>query len=244
MRKQPSLHSVKHSLFCRKMAKVHQDITALEDKIDAKLPMYPKNYALFMKKLGKMSSLLLSLEKMTPEVKIPLYRDLKTMREKIITLYSLIDSAYLDTQIDQLRLTSTLLKSCVQNRQKRAVIQKTNDAREQIHHILAHFLPSFKERRVLVMAKLVIEQAEYFLLNQTMPSICLSEKLFEEAEMILEEVADYLTDNNPKAIKALMKSVSLTQKKIISAYLEPKDLLTNVLHDVERAAHQNVRFAS
>ncbi|MGR3973152.1 MAG: hypothetical protein QRY72_01030 [Candidatus Rhabdochlamydia sp.] len=238
------LHPAHLACFCRTRTQIHHCIVMLEHRLVLKPLITHQKYTLFLKKLNRASSLLTSLEHAFYQKKQPPTEDLKLLRDQIITLYALIDSAYLKNLLHQLHLSSLRLKKTLRRGEDNMIIENMQVVQEQMHTILSLFLPSFKERRVLVIAKLIIEQAEYFLLSHQQTPLFISEKIFEDAEMILEEVADYLSENNPKAVRKLMQSVSLTQKKIILAYLEPKDLLTHILHDVERAAHQNVRFAS
>lgn len=64
-----------------------------------------------------------------------------------------------------------------------------------------------------------------------------------ETEAILEEIADYLAENNRGALRQLMRRLSQTQRKLVTAYLEPKDILSHFLHEVEGSTDQNIVFA-
>jgi hypothetical protein len=95
----------------------------------------------------------------------------------------------------------------------------------------------------LVAAKLVLDKAEAFLRGDEVTEIPLDEMSLLEVEAILEEIADYLADNNRGALRLLMRNLSPVQKKTVLAYLEPKDLLTSLLHEIERPTDQNILIA-
>lgn len=162
------------------------------------------------------------------------------LREKAMTLYGKVDDSYLQHEVVVLQDETHDLKNIICQKDVHSMAQRIKGIKEHLTKILNEFRPALQERRALVAAKLVLEQAEAFLRGEEIGDLPLDEMSLLETEAILEEIADYLTSNNRGALRLLMGRLSPVQRKIVLAYLEPKDLLTSLLSDVEEPTIQNM----
>ena len=114
--------------------------------------------------------------------------------------------------------------------------------RGHLTQLLESYSPALSERRVLVFAKMTLEQAEALLRGIELPEFEISEWTFQETEAIIEEIAEYLGNSDKGAIKLLMNRLTPAQRKLVMNYLDPKDLLTHLFHDVEGTASNDELF--
>lgn len=193
-----------------------------------------------LEKLDIASQKLSSMEKVAGQVNQFALSYFAQLREKAISLYGEVDESYLQHEVVVLQDETHLLEDTMGQKDFKAIARRIANMKEHLSKILSEFRPALQERRSLVAAKLVLEKAEAFLRGEELSDLPITEWSLLETEEILEEIAEYLADNNRGALRLLMRRLSPIQRKLVSAYLEPKDLLSSFLHDIEGSADQDI----
>ncbi len=167
---------------------------------------------------------------------------LEELRQKAVFLYGEIDDFYHKHEIDVIKEETNSLAQTVQQKDLLRITQIIVTLRSHITQLLESYSPALSERRVLVYAKMTLEQAEALLQGKLLPELDISEWTYLETEEIIEELAEYLGNNDKVSVRLLMNRLSPVQKKLVMSYLNSKDLLTHLLHDVEGTANKDHLF--
>jgi hypothetical protein len=167
---------------------------------------------------------------------------LQELREKAVFLYGEIDEFYHQHEIDVIKQETNSLAQTVQQRDFLKLAMVIDSLRNHLTQLLSSYSPDLSERRILVFAKMTLDQAEALIKGKAMPEFDLSEESLQVTEAIIEEIAEYLGNNDKGALKLLMNQLTPAQRRLIMGYLDPQDLLTELLHDVERAASDDQLF--
>jgi hypothetical protein len=231
-----------YSALAETLTSVEEVLSSVKNTLDSE-PVTDEVRQLLLNKLDAASRNLSSLERTASSVNQFAKSYFQQLREKAMTLYGKVDDSYLQHEVVVLQDETHDLQDDINKKDAHTIALRINEIKEHLIKILNEFSPALQERRALVAAKLVLEKAEAFLRGEELPDLYLDEMTLLETEAVLEEIADYLTENNRGALRLLMKKLSPYQRKIVLAYLEPKDLLTNLLHDIERPADQNIMIA-
>jgi hypothetical protein len=157
---------------------------------------------------------------------------IKQLRSQAIFLYGEVDDFFYKHEIDVIHDETQLLSQTLECKDRLRVAWVTDSLKAHINQLLESYSPLLKERRVLVLAKLVLEQSEALLNGQVPEEISLDEWAFLEAEEILEELAEYLGHNDRRGIRGLWSGLTPAQRRLLLAYLNPQDIV-GLLHDVE-----------
>lgn len=237
-----NFNSSHYSALAETLTSVEEVLSSVKNTLESE-PVTDEIRQFLLEKLDSASRNLSSLERTASSVNNFAVSYFQELREKAITLYGKVDDSYLQHEVVVLQDETHDLEDVMNKKDVHQMAQRINDIRDHLVKILNEFSPALQERRSLVAAKLVLEKAEAFLRGEQLPEIFLDEMSLLEMEAVLEEIADYLTDNNRGALRLLMKRLSPAQRKIVLAYLEPKDLLTNMLHDIEGTTDQNIMVA-
>jgi hypothetical protein len=231
-----------YSAVAETLTSVEEVLSSVQNTLESE-PVTDEIRQFLLSKLDSVSSNLSSLEKTASSVNQFAQSYFEQLRQKAITLYGEVDDSYLQHEVVTLQDEAHDLQDVLDKKDVHSMAQRIVHIKEHLVKILNEFSPALQERRALVAAKLVLEKAEAFLRGEQIQDLPLDEMSLLEVEAILEEIADYLADNNRGALRLLMKRLSPIQRKIVLAYLEPKDLLTSLLHDIERPTDQNVMIA-
>lgn len=167
---------------------------------------------------------------------------LEELRQKAVFLYGEVDDFYHQHEIDVIREETESLAQTLQQKDLLRLGLIIDSLKNHIDQLLDSYSPALSQRRVLVMAKMRMEQAEALMNGQQLDEIDISEWTFLETEEIIEEIAEYLGSNDRGGLRLLMNRLSPTQKRLVMGYLNPKDLVTYFLHDVEGAAYNEQVF--
>ena len=163
---------------------------------------------------------------------------IQQLRNQAIFLYGEVDDFFYKHEIDVIQDETALLSKTLECKDRLRVAWVTDSLKAHLNQLLESYSPLLKERRVLVLAKLVLEQSEALLNGQIPEEISLDEWAFLEAEEILEEIASYLGHNDRRGVRSLWNSLTPTQRKLILAYLNPQDV-ASLLHDIEGSANDH-----
>ncbi len=237
-----NMNSNHYSALAETLASVEEVLSSVNNTLESE-PVTDEVRQLLLDKLDAASRHLSSLERTASNVNQFALSYFGELRQKAITLYGKVDDSYLQHEVVVLKDETHDLEDVINKKDVHAMARRISDIKEHLIKILNEFCPALQERRALVAAKLVLEKAEAFLRGEELEELSLDEMSLLETESVLEEIADYLAENNRGALRLLMKQLSPAQRKIVLAYLEPKDLLTSLLHDIERPADQNIAFA-
>lgn len=167
---------------------------------------------------------------------------LKQLQEKAIFLYGKVDDSFHQYEIEVIKEETASLALTVQQRDFLKLVLVIESLKAHINQLLENFSPALADRRVLVYAKMTLAQAESLLKGNPPEALEMSEWTFLETEAIIEELAEYLGNNDRMSIKLLLARLSPAQKKLVMGYLNPNDLLTCLLHDVEGSADEEQLF--
>ena len=192
-----------------------------------------------LEKLDDAFQQLSSLEKVAGQVNKFALSYFTQLKETAISLYGEVDDSYLQHEVVVLKDETHQLEETMGKKNFEQIAARIAGLKDHLSKILGEFSPALQERRALVAAKLVLEKAEALLRGSQIEDLSLTEWSLLEAEAVLEEIADYLAEENRGAIRMLMRRLTPAQKRLVAAYLEPKDLCAGFLHDVEGAAYQN-----
>lgn len=237
-----NLNSSHYSALAETLSSVEEVLSSVKNVLESE-PVTDEVRQSLLEKLDIASKNLSSLERTASTVNQFAQSYFQQLRQKTITLYGKVDDSYLQHEVVVLQDETHELEDDINKKDMSLMAQRIDGIKEHLVKILNEFCPALQERRALVAAKLVLEKAEAFLRGEELPEFPLDELSLLETEAILEELADYLGDNNRGALRLLMRRLTPAQKKIVLTYLEPQDLLTNLLHDVERPTNQNVMIA-
>src|SRR3569832_468098 len=237
-----NLNSSHYSALAETLSSVEEVLSSVKSALESE-PVTDELRQSLLEKLDVASRNLSSLERTASSVNQFAQSYFAQLREKTITFYVKVDDSYLQHEVIALQDETHDLDEDINKKDMSSMAARINGIKEHLIKILNEFSPALQERRALVAAKLVLEKAEAFLKGEKIPEFPLDEMSLLETEAILEELADYLGDNNKGALRLLMKRLTPAQKKIVLTYLEPEDLLTSLLHDVERPTNQNILIA-
>ncbi len=158
---------------------------------------------------------------------------LKELQEKAIFLYGKVDDSFHQYEIEVIKDETASLALTVQQKDFLKLAMVIESLKAHINQLLETYSPALSERRVLVYAKMTLEQAESMLQGKPVQDLEMPEWTYLETEAIIEELAEYLGNNDKVSVKLLLSHLSPAQKKLVMGYLNPNDLLTCLLHDVE-----------
>lgn len=167
---------------------------------------------------------------------------LEELRQKAVFLYGEIDDFYHQHEIDVIEQETTSLAQTLQQKDLLELAAVMDSLKNHIAHLLESYSPALSQRRVLVLAKLAMEQAEALMNGQQLPEVDISEETFLETEALIEEMAEYLGNEDKGGLRLFMNRLTRSQKRLVRGYLDPQDLLSGLLHDVEGAAYNEQVF--
>lgn len=167
---------------------------------------------------------------------------LEELRQKAVFLYGEVDDFYHQHEIDVIQEETESLAQTLQQKDLLRLGLIIDSLKNHIDQLLDSYSPALSQRRVLVIAKMRMEQAEALMNGQQLAELDISEWTFLETEEIIEEIAEYLGSNDRGGLRLLMNRLTPTQKRLVMGYLNSKDLLTYLLHDVEGAAYNEQIF--
>ena len=167
---------------------------------------------------------------------------LKELQEKTVFLYGKVDDSFHQHEIDIIQEETAYLAKTIKQRKLLNLALMAESLKSHIHHLLNTYSPALSERRVLVYAKMTLDQATSLLKGQIVPELEISEGTFLETEAILEELAEYLGSNDRVSVRLLMSRLTPVQKKLVMGYLNPDHLLSCLLHDIEGSADHEQLF--
>jgi hypothetical protein len=168
---------------------------------------------------------------------------LEELRQKAVFLYGEIDDFYYKHELEVIQHQTEILAQTLQEHDMGRVSQLADALKCNINQLLESYSPLLQERRILVLARLTLEQAEAFLNGQLSGVIDLNEWAFLEAESIIQEIYEHLSNNDRGNLRLLMQQLTASQKRVVMAYFDPKDLIASLLHDVEGTANNDQLFA-
>ncbi len=233
-----NVNSKHYSAVSESITSVEDVLSFVENTLESE-PVTDEIREQLLEKLNVASHNLSSLEKTATQVNQFAQSYFEQLRSRAIVLYGEVDDSYLQHEVIVLQNEADQLAGTIVKKDFQLIALRIEALKQHLSKILNEFSPALQERRSIVAARLVLEKAEAFLRGEKMEELSLTEDSFLEVEEILEEVAEYLGANNRGALRLLMRRLSPIQKKIVLAYLEPKDLLTSLLHDMEGSTNQN-----
>jgi len=167
---------------------------------------------------------------------------LKELQEKAIFLYGKVDDSLHQYEIEVIKEETASLALTVQQRDLLNLALIIESLKAHINQLLENFSPALSDRRILVYAKMTLDQAMALIEGKPVQDLEMSEWTFLETEAIIEELAEYLGNNDRLSVKLLLNRLSPAQKKLVMGYLNPSDLLSCLFHDVEGAANDEQLF--
>ena len=163
---------------------------------------------------------------------------LKELQEKAVFLYGKVDDSFHQHEIEVIKEETASLAVTVKQRDLLRIATVLESLKAHINHLLEIYRPDLSERKVLVYAKITLENAEALLQGQMV-----EELEIEEIDYILEELAEYLGNNDKVSMSLLWKRLSPAQKKLVMGYMtDPQDLLSCLLHNIEGSADYEQLF--
>ena len=144
---------------------------------------------------------------------------LKELQEKAIFLYGKVDDSFHQHEIEVIKDETETLALTVQQKNFLKLAMVIDSLKAHINHLLENFSPALADRRVLVYAKMTLEQAESLLEGKPIQDLEMSEWTFLETEAIIEELAEYLGNNDRLSVKLLLSRLSPAQKKLVMGYM-------------------------
>jgi hypothetical protein len=237
-----NMNSNHYSALAETLSSVEEVLSSVKNVLESE-PVTDEVRQSLLERLDLASQNLSSLERTAANINQFAQSYFQQLRQKAISLYGKVDDSYLQHEVIVLQDETHGLEDTMNKKDLSSMAERIEEIKEHLIKILNEFRPALQERRALVAAKLVLEKAEAFLRGEKLPEFPLDELSFLETEEILEELAEYLSDNNRGALRLLMRRLTPAQKKIVLAYLEPKDLLSSLLHDVEGSTDQNIMIA-
>ncbi len=168
---------------------------------------------------------------------------LDELRQKAVFLYGEVDDFFHKHEIEVIQKDTAALTQTLSQKNVDSISLLVDSLRLHIDELFKSYSPALSERRVLVIAAFVLEQAEALLQGKLFAETELNETALANAEILIEDLAEYLSSDDKRGLQQFWKRLSPDERKIVLAYLNPKDLLTGLLHDVERPAdhHQSIR---
>lgn len=220
--------------------KVYSDLAERLQTIEKELRAQPITWELrqqIVQELDEVHQGLSQLETTAVRVNQFAQSFLAQLRQQAIFLYGEVDDFFYKHEIEVIQDETHLLAESLEDKNRLRIAQVTDALKAHINELLDSYSPLLKDRRVLVFAKLMLEQAEGLLNGQQPAPVSLDEWSYLEAEEIIEEIAEYLGHNDRRSIRLLWKRLTSTQRQLVLAYLNPKDMVACLLHNIEGSAH-------
>lgn len=167
---------------------------------------------------------------------------LQELRQKAVFLYGEIDDFYHQHEIDVIQEETKSLEQTLQQKDLLKLGHIINSLKNHIDHLLGSYSPALSQRRVVVLARVKMEESEALMNGQELDELEISEQALSATEEIIEEIAEYLGSNDRGPLRLLMRRLTRDQKRLIQCYLNPKDPITHLLHDVEGATYNEQVF--
>jgi hypothetical protein len=169
----------------------------------------------------------------------------KELKDTIVTLYGKIDDSILKYRVSIIEKDAQQLEAFAQAKDFKQLASIVDTLRCQISSLFHTYAPTFEDRRVVAFAQLQLQKATALLEGKPYfdPFLDLEGWSYAETEAVLETVADLLSQNERKAARLLFSQLSPAQRKLLSAYLAPGDMLLHLLHDVEGPADHHQLIA-
>jgi DNA gyrase/topoisomerase IV subunit A len=145
---------------------------------------------------------------------------LKELQEKAVFLYGKVDDSFHQYEIDVIKEETASLAATLQQKDLLTLASIIDSLKAHINQLLESYSPALSERRVLVYAKITLEQAEALLKGQLIQDWDMSEWTYLETEAIIEELAEYLGNNDKVSVRLLMSRLTPAQKKLVMGYPE------------------------
>lgn len=167
---------------------------------------------------------------------------LEELRQKTIQLYGETDEYFFKNKLDVIQKESLLLGQILEKKDLASTTALVDKLKSYINQLLESYRPGLQERRILVFAKLTLDQAEALLKGELLPPTQVDEWTYLELEEIIQEIAEYLGNNDRAGIRFLWSRLNSVQKRLLMGYLNPEDLFTCLLHDVKGTTDQDSSF--
>lgn len=213
---------------------------SIEEKLIVE-PISPEERKHLFHELEEVSHAIEELEAQAANINRFAQSYLKELKETVIKLYGKIDDSALKYRVSLIQKEGLTLEASLQKGDMKSVARLIETLKYHINSLFNSYAPGMEERRVIAFARLQMEKAEAFADGKAYvdPLSDLEGWSYLQAEEAIETVADLLSQNERKAARLLLNRLTLAQKKLFSAYLNPEDILTRFLHDVESSAYQN-----
>lgn len=166
---------------------------------------------------------------------------LKELKDTIVTLYGKIDDSALKYRVSLIQKEGLTLEACLQKGDMTSVARLVDTLTYHINSLYDTYAPGLEDRRLIAFARLQLEKASALMEGEVFidPLTDPEGWTYLQAEEAIETVADLLSQNERRAARLLLNRLTVAQRKLFSAYLNPDDMLARLLHDVESAAHHD-----
>ena len=194
---------------------------------------------LFIQELNEVHESLFQLRTTAVQVNRFAQSFFEELNQKTVSLYGEIDDCFYKRELEVIQHQTKILAQTLQANKMADVSREADSLKFHINQLLESFSPLLQDRRILVFARLTLEQAEAYLQGQLAGEIDLSDWAFLEAESIIIEIHDHLSSNDKGSLRLLINQLTAAQKRLIMAYFDPEDLIARLLHEVEGPAYND-----
>src|SRR6185312_8945411 len=118
------------------------------------------------------------------------------------------DDSFHQYEIEVIKEETAALALTVQQRNFLKLAMVIDSLKAHINQLLENFSPALADRRVLVYAKMTLDQARSLIAGKPIQDLEMSEWTFLETEAIIEELAEYLGNHDRLSVKLLLSRLS------------------------------------
>jgi len=215
-----------------------QQLRAIETKLLTEPVNSEKRMKLFQE-LDTVSDALAELEAGAAQVNRFAQSYLKELQNQVVRLYGEIDDCTIKYEVSEIEKEASSLEASLQKNDFQGVARLVDTLKRHIDSLLASFCPALQERRVIVLARLMMEKAEALLEGKNCFEFDLDTWTFLEAEAALETMAGLMSQNERASARDAYKRLTQAQKRLVGAYVGSDEGFTGLFHDVESTANYN-----
>lgn len=213
---------------------------SIEEKLIVE-PISPEERKNLFEELDSVSHAIQELETQAAYINRFAQSYLKELKDTVVKLYGKIDDSALKYRVTLIQKEGETLAAFLQKGDMKAVARLIETLTYHINSLFESFAPGLEDRRFIAFARLQLEKASAFIEGEVFidPLSDPEGWSYLQAEEAIETVADLLSQNERKAARLLLNRLTVAQRKLFSAYLNPEDILSRLLHDVESTAHHH-----
>lgn len=209
-----------------------EKLEQIENLVSGAKPLNPERRQEVLRTLNATHYRLVKMESKAVEINDIAQASMQKLSEKTVSLYGKLDDQMIQYEVCQIQKEAESLEKTMGKKDMAALAKAVDALQEHINSLFDSYSPSLAQRRIIVIARLILDRATDLMEGREVDlSLDVDALAYTQAEAVLEEIVDLLGQNKNSAAKMRFNSLSPAQRKILLYYLPPHDLITNMLQE-------------